>query len=98
MKAPLYEALDGNGLSYTRPAQTVGELPTPEERGRALEDATMQVAKALGTAAQRRIGFGTPVHVAFGLSRQQAKNHPQAKLLLTKGDDLPLRWCSLYGD
>ncbi len=96
MKIPDYEALDGRGLPYVRPAQCIGELPTPDERGRALEAATYEIARTLNTVAQRRVGFGTPVHVAFGMTRQAAKNHPQAKLLLLKGDAVPLSVCGCF--
>ena len=97
MNVPEYEALDGRGLPYVRPAKCIGELPTQDERVRALEAATLEMARRLNSSAQRRIGFGTPVHVAFGLTRQQAKNHEQASLLLMKGDVLPLGLCgALY--
>ena len=92
-RPPDYEGLDGRGLPCTRPGRCIAELPTTEERGRALEAATLEIANALNTVAQRRIGFGTPVHVAFGITRQAAKNHGQATLLLMKGDSLPLAWC-----
>ncbi len=96
MKIPEYEALDGRGLPFVRLAQCIGELPTPEERCHALEAATMEIAKVLNSVAQRRIGFGTPVHVAFGMTRQAAKNHAQAKLLLMKGDAVPLSRCGCF--
>ena len=96
MKIPQYEALDKEGLPYTRAAQSIGELPKPEDRRKALEAATLEIAKQLNSVAQRRIGFGTPVHVAFGLTRQQAKNHAQASLLLVKGDALPLSCCGCF--
>jgi len=96
MKRPDYEALDGQGLPYIRPSKVVGELSTPEARGAALESATMAVAKKLQLSALRRIGFGTPVHIAFGMTRQQAKNHVDAKLLLTLGDDVSLDFCQEY--
>ena len=96
MKIPDYEALDARGLPYVRPAQCIGELARPEDRGQALESATMEIARLLSITAQRRIGFGTPVHVAFSLTRQQAKNHTQAKLLLLKGDAVPLSQCGCF--
>ena len=95
-RAPDYEALDGQGLPYVRPAQCICELPTPQERGRALESATMEIARVLNSVAQRRIGFGTPVHIAFGMTRQAAKNHAHAKILLMKGDAVPLSWCGCF--
>lgn len=96
MTRPDYEALDGQGLPYVRPARVVGELPSPEERFVALESATQEVAKLLQINAQRRIPFGGPVFVAFGLTRPQAKNHAQAQLLLTTGDSLSLDYCPEY--
>lgn len=93
MNRPDYEALDRQGFPYVRPAQVVAELPTPEARGTALESATQEIAKRMQTTAQRRIGFGTPVFAAFGLTRPQAKVHEQAKLLLTMGGDLSLDYC-----
>ncbi|MDZ7920664.1 hypothetical protein [Rhodoferax sp.] len=56
----------------------------------------MAVANELQLSAQRRIGFGVPVYVAFGLTRPQAKNHRAAKLLMTMGDDLSLDYCAVY--
>jgi hypothetical protein len=44
----------------------------------------------------RRISFGTPVFVSFGISRNQAKVHPHAKLMLTNGCDLGLELCPEY--
>jgi hypothetical protein len=96
MIRPDYEALDGNGLPYVRKANIVGELATPEARGAALASATIEVAKILNSPATRRIPFGGPVFIAFGLTRPQAKNHPQATLLLTFGDDLSLDYCPEY--
>jgi hypothetical protein len=47
-------------------------------------------------SAVRRISFGTPVFVSFGISRNQAKVHPHAKLMLTNGCDLGLELCPEY--
>ena len=96
MNRPDYEALDGHGLPHVRQAKIVGELPTPNARMAALDSATLEVAKVLNTTAARRIPFGGPVFVAFGFTRQQAKNHHEAKLLLTAGDDLSLDYCPEY--
>lgn len=96
VKRPDYEALNGQGLPYIRPARIVGELPTPEARLAALDSATHAIAKRLGITALRRIGFGSPVHVAFGLTRPQARNHAMASLLLTAGDDISLDHCPEY--
>lgn len=74
---------------------TVGELPV-EDRLHALESATQSVARMLELPASRRISFGTPVFVSFGISRNQAKVHPQAKLMLTNGCDLGLDLCPEY--
>lgn len=93
MNRPDYEALNVQGLPYVRTARVVAELPTPEARSTALNSATQEIAERLQAAAQRKIGFGTPVFVAFGLTRPQAKVHEQAKLLLTMGGDLPLDYC-----
>lgn len=95
MQRPTYEALDGQGLPYARPAQVVGELPRAAVDA-ALASATQEVSKRLNMAAQRRIPYGAPVFVAFGLNRPQAKNHPEAALLLTKGDCLSLDLCPEY--
>lgn len=95
MQRPEFED-DSSGLPRIRAARVIAELPTPESRAAALDSATHAVAKKLQAAAQRRIGFGTPVHVAFGLTRQQAKNHPAAALLLTIGSNLSLDICPEY--
>lgn len=93
MQRPSYEALDGQGLPYDRPARVVGELPHGDVDA-ALSSATQEVSKRLNIAAKRRIPYGAPVFVAFGLNRPQAKNHPEAELLLTKGDSLSLDFCT----
>lgn len=93
MSRPNYEALNVQGLPYIRPARVVAELPTPGARGIALASATQEIAKRLQAVAQRRIGFGTPVFVAFGLTRPQARVHEHANLLLTTGGELSLDYC-----
>lgn len=93
MNRPNYEALDGQGLPYVRPARVISELPSSDARRNALDSATLDIAKRLQSLAIRQIGFGTPVFIAFGLTRQQAKVHEQAKLLLTMGCDLSLDFC-----
>lgn len=95
MQRPPYEATDSTGLPFTRTAQTVGELPVAD-RLRALDSATQSVARLLEMSAVRRISFGTPVFVSFGISRNQAKVHPHAKLMLTNGCDLGLELCPEY--
>jgi len=92
---PAVEALDGQGRPYVRPARTVGELLTPEDRLKALEVATMVVARRLGMAAVRRIPYGAPVYLAFGLTKPQAKAHREAVLMLKHGLDIELELCGL---
>lgn len=96
MVRPDVEALDGHGLPYVRQAKIVGELPTPNARLAALDSGTLEGAKILNLAAVRRIPFGGPVFIAFGITRPQAKNHPKAQLLLTTGYDLSLDYCPEY--
>jgi hypothetical protein len=96
MKRPDFEAIDRRGLPHVRAARVISELPSEQSRAAALDSATHAVAKQLQSVAQRRIGFGTPVHVAFGLTRQQARNHPAASLLLTIGGELSLDHCPEY--
>lgn len=95
MKRPIYEALSITGFPYERPAKIVGELPIGEVLN-ALETATLEVAKIIGVQAQRRIPYGAPVYVAFGLDRARAKNHQYAGLLLSKGENLSLELCSMH--
>jgi hypothetical protein len=73
----------------------VGELPTPQERLAALVEALPRVAEKIGRQPVGPLKFGSPVFVAF-MTRQAAKNHPSAKLLLTSGDDLSLDFCPSY--
>lgn len=84
------EALDQTGRPYVREARVVNELPTPEARYAALESATLTIARRLSLSARSRIQFGAPVYVAFGLTRAQARDHAQAKVLMSMGADLPL--------
>lgn len=95
MKRPDYEGLDKHGIPYTRPAITIGELPH-EDVSAALTSATREIESLLGVQALRRISYGTPVFVAFGLTRPQAKNHKEARLMLTKGESLSLDLCQEY--
>lgn len=96
MNRPNYEALDGQGLPYIRQARVVGELPTPSDRLVALASASKTLAGRLHLQLHQSIRFGTAVHLAFGLTRQQAKQHSEAKLLLTRGDDISLDQCPEY--
>lgn len=92
---PDYEALNRHGSPYVRPAALIGELPL-SARLPALQSATASLAKLVERPQLRTIAFGTPAYEAFALTRAQAKAHPQAALLLTKGDSLPLRLCPEY--
>lgn len=97
MTRPDYEALDNQGLPYTRPSRVVGELPTPAQRIAALAEATPAIAQRIGIPACGVVKFGDPVFRAFvGLDRNKAKRHPDAALLLTMGDDVPLDYCASY--
>lgn len=98
MERPDYVALDGQGLEITRKARVIGELPR-QDRAPACAEAAASIAKKLGMNAPERINFGTPVFTAFKLKRPQAKNHEQAKLLLTHGHEVSLDYCpSFCGD
>ncbi len=97
MIRPDYEALDAQGLPYLRAAKTVGELPTPESRAAALAEASQALGDKLGLTVHKTISFGAPTHLAFNMTRAQAKNHAQASLLLTKGEGLSLDHCPTYG-
>lgn len=92
---PDYEALDAQGLPYVRPARTIHELPSPEDRMAACASATAVVERQLGQTATRRIPFGAPVYTAF-MTRPEAKKHRDSALLLTLGCDLPLSLCPEY--
>lgn len=92
---PDYEALNSHGSPYVRPATLIGELPISDIPP-ALQSATACLAMLVERPQLRTIAFGTPAYEAFGLTRAQARAHPQAALLLTKGDSLPLRRCPDY--
>jgi hypothetical protein len=88
---PQYEALDQGGQPYLRAAQTIGELPSPNERLEALELSTPVIEKIIGIPALRTISFGDMVFRTFGFkSTKEVRNHPYEQLLLTPGSDLPL--------
>ncbi|MCG9890939.1 MAG: hypothetical protein MH252_07675 [Thermosynechococcaceae cyanobacterium MS004] len=84
-----YEALDAEGHPYWRKALSVGELPVTL-RSEALKAMCPIVEKIIGQSLVFKICFGTPVYQTFGLRLADAKRHAQAKLLLSKGTDLPL--------
>ncbi len=96
MERPDYLALDSQGLEYLRKAREISELPTREDRLAACVEAAAEIARQLGVAAPPAIKFGVPVFQSFGMTRPQAKNHPNAKLLLTPGADLSLDYCPSY--
>lgn len=96
MERPDYLALDSQGLEYLRKAREIGELPTPEARMAACVEAAGEIARQLGVTAPPTIKFGVPVFQSFGMTRPQAKNHPNAKLLLTPGCDVSLDYCPSY--
>jgi hypothetical protein len=87
-----YEGSDQNGSPAMREARVIGELPY-ESRLQACIEATHGISVALGVKAIRSIPFGAPVYEAFGLTRQEAKAHKEAKLLLLLGTDVPLSHC-----
>ena len=88
-----YEGLDSNGYPVMREAQVIGELPTPEIRGQACDDAAAEIGRLLGLKAERRVPFGAPVYEAFGMRRPDAKKHAESALLLKMGCDVPLKYC-----
>ena len=97
MARPMYEALDTQGIPYLRQAEFVHELPTAEDRLSALAEATPVIAERLKIKQIDRVKVGTPVFCAFeGMTRASAKNHREAKLLLTHGGDVPLLFCPSY--
>lgn len=87
-----YEALDSAGKPVMREAQVIGELPH-EARQAACADAAIGIGQVLGIAPIRPIPFGVPVYEAFGITRPEAKAHPQAKLLQTHGCAVALAHC-----
>lgn len=95
MERPDYVALDAQGAEVTRKARVIGELPH-QDRALACAEAAALIAKKLGMKAPDRINFGTPVFTAFKLTHPQAKNHEQAKLLLTHGHEVSLDYCPRY--
>ena len=92
MPRPQYEALNSQGFPYMRLAQVIDELATPEERITALKEAGAEISDLLQLPLLKPINYGTPAHLAFGLTRNQAKAHAQVKLLLTHGCDVPLQF------
>lgn len=95
MPRPMYEALDGQGLPYERPARCVGELPSELAKD-ALAACLARLAERIGQPASSALKLGLPVHTAFGLTRAQAKNHRCKDLLLTPAAELSLDFCALF--
>jgi hypothetical protein len=96
VERPEYIALDSQGIEYTRKAIAIHELPTVEERLNASVEAAVEVSRQLGLPCPKQIKLGVPVFQSFGMTRPQAKNHLQSKLLLTPGSDLSLDLCISY--
>lgn len=96
LQRPLYDGVDSAGLPMQREARTIGELPLADQAA-ALQDLTQALAKELGLTAVKCIHAGTPVFAAFkDMHRQRAKNHLQAKLLLSDGAAVALDRVSIY--
>ena len=84
-----YEALNSAGLPYWREARLIGELPL-ECIQTALQEIRPSLKRLIGLELIAKINFGRPLYFAFCLRLADAKKHPLAKLLLTKGESLPL--------
>ena len=96
MERPIFDGADGQGIPMSRPAKVVGELPTAADQAAAFASALSTLGKQLGLKLVNEIRLGTPIHLAFGLSRQQAKQHELAQALLSRGDDVSLDLCPEY--
>ena len=83
----------GPRCDYTREAQIIGELRRTEDCQVALSEATATIGKLLGLKPKDKIGYCTAVYLAFGLTKKQADEHPETKLLNTRGSYLPLGYC-----
>lgn len=92
---PMYEAHGNGGLPVMREAQVVAELPQ-ESHAQALAEAGKVMEEMLGINMKRAIRTGQPVHLAFGLTRNQAKQHSDARLLLADGGSLSLALTSSF--
>ena len=96
MKRPAYIALDNSGLEYTREAMKISELPQ-EMQNPALQEATARIAEKVELTPIKTIQLESPVFNCFaGMSRQKAKNHMLAWLLLQKGSEVSLSYCDSY--
>jgi len=87
-----YKAFGQQG-EFTRDALTIGELPH-EMRQQACVDATAHISQLIGIEPIRRIFFGRPAYVAFGLCLADAKRHQHASILMKRGADVPLHLLS----
>ena len=83
--------------AFPQDVRTVGDLSSPAERLAVLDDATLRLAYWLGVAPQRRIPFGSPVCLAFGIDPAHARSHALAGVLLCRGADLSLAWRRAVG-
>jgi hypothetical protein len=88
-----YEAFGQEG-AFIRDARIIGELPNAM-RMRACEDATEGVNDLLQIVAQERVAYGTPIYLAYGMTRADASSNPLASVLLLNGEALPLTYCTL---
>jgi hypothetical protein len=95
MARPDYLALDNHGLEYKRSAAVIGELPH-QEVAKACKEAAGAISKLLGTQAPESLKFGLPVFASFKMTRQQAKHHAQAALLLSPAHAVSLAYCPSY--
>lgn len=85
----LYKAFGEQG-EYVRDARLIHELPTPERRKAACREAASRIGLLINRNPERPVFFGTPVYLAFGLTKATAKTHRHASLLMTNGSDIPL--------
>lgn len=92
---PKYEALDSHGHPYIREAHSISELPHKNIRP-ALDQAALAIGAKIGLEPAEPLSFGLLVHESFGLTRQEARQHSQAKTLLTRGADLSLDLVGTY--
>lgn len=83
----------GPTQDYTRDAQIIGELRKAEDCQVALREATAYIGKLLGLKSREPIGYNTAVFLAFGMKKKDADEHPESKLLNTRGSYLPLYYC-----
>jgi hypothetical protein len=85
----LYEALDGQGLPYLRPARIIDELPHGQRLFN-MHKASQALAAKIELKLVQPAHYGRPVYHAFGLNLAAAKKHKHSALLLLLGSDLPI--------